>query len=254
MIIDILTLFPEMFDGVINSSIIKRAIEKGIVEIRVHDYRDFSTKQNKRVDDYSYGGGAGMVIEALPVVNCLKTIEGFENAKKLITAPIGYKYDQKKAEELSKENHVIIICGHYEGIDHRIMNYVDESISIGDYILTGGEVAGLAIIDSVIRLLPDALGNNESSVDESFENNLLEYPQYTRPISFDGYDVPNILTSGNHELIRRWRRYKSLETTYLNRPDLLEKCELSKEDLFYLETIKNGGYISDAFFNHKKIK
>ena len=132
--------------------------------------------------------------------------------------------------------------------------YVDESISIGDYILTGGEVAGLAIIDSVIRLLPDALGNNESSVDESFENNLLEYPQYTRPISFDGYDVPNILTSGNHELIRRWRRYKSLETTYLNRPDLLEKCELSKEDLFYLETIKNGGYTSDAFFNHKKIK
>ena len=133
MIIDILTLFPEMFDGVINSSIIKRAIEKGIVEIRVHDYRDFSTKQNKRVDDYSYGGGAGMVIEALPVVNCLKTIEGYERAKKLITAPIGYKYDQKKAEELSKEDHVIIICGHYEGIDHRIMNYVDESISIGDY-------------------------------------------------------------------------------------------------------------------------
>lgn len=254
MIIDILTLFPEMFEGVINSSIIKRATQKEIVEINIHDYREFSTKANKRVDDYSYGGGAGMVIEALPVVNCLKSIEGFASARKLITAPIGYKYDQKKAEELSKDEHIIIICGHYEGIDHRIMNYVDEAISIGDYILTGGEIAALAIIDSVIRLLPDALGNNESSVDESFENNLLEYPQYTRPVSFDGLDVPSILVNGNHELIRRWRRYKSLETTYLNRPDLLDVDKLSNEDLYYLETIKNGGYNDDSYFNHKKIK
>ena len=254
MKIDILTLFPEMYTGVINSSIIKRAKEKGIVEINIHDFREFSSKANKRVDDYSYGGGAGMIIEIAPVVNCLRSISGFENAKKIITAPIGYKYDQKKAEEFSKEDHIIIICGHYEGIDSRVMNYVDEAVSIGDYILTGGEIASLAIIDSVIRLLPDALGNDESSGIESFEDNLLEYPQYTRPISFEGYDVPNILVNGNHELIRRWRRFKSLEETYKNRPDLLESCELTNEDKYYLEAIKENINIEENFFNHKKIK
>lgn len=254
MIIDILTLFPEMYEGVINSSIIKRAIQKEIVEIRIHDFREFSTKANKRVDDYSYGGGAGMVIEALPVIKCLESIDGYLSAKKLITLPTGYKYDQKKAIELSKEEHIIIICGHYEGIDHRVMNYVDEAVSIGDYILTGGEIASLAIIDSVIRLLPDALGNDESIEIESFDDNLLEYPQYTRPVNLNGMEVPNILVNGNHELIRRWRRYKQLETTVLNRPDLLEKVELTNEDKYYLQTIKNGGYSDEEFFNHKKIK
>lgn len=254
MKIDILTLFPEMYTGIINSSIIKRAKEKGIVEINIHDFREFSSKANKRVDDYSYGGGAGMIIEVSPVVNCLRSINGFEKAKKIITAPVGYKYDQKKAIELSKEKHIIIVCGHYEGIDSRIMNYVDEAVSIGDYILTGGEVASLAIIDSVIRLLPDALGNDESSGIESFEDNLLEYPQYTRPVNFEGYSVPNILVNGNHELIRRWRRYKSLEETYINRPDLLEKCNLSNEDKYYLEFIKSNEELNESFFNHKKIK
>ena len=182
MRIDILTLFPEMFDGVINSSISKRALENKLFEVYIHDYREFSRKGNKRVDDYSYGGGAGMIIEVQPVVDCLRSIPGYEKAYKVITTAQAKTYNQKKAVELSKINHLIIICGHYEGIDYRIMNYVDEGISIGDYILTGGEIAALAIYDSVIRLIPNVLGNSESTVDESFSSDLLEYPQYTRPV------------------------------------------------------------------------
>lgn len=240
MRIDILTLFPDAINGVINTSILKRAIDKGTIEIFVHDYREYSSKKNKRVDDYSYGGGAGMVIEVQPIIDCLRNIPNYNNAYKIITAPIGTVYQQKKALELSKKEHIIIICGHYEGIDHRIMDYVDEAISIGDYILTGGEIASLAIIDSVVRLVPDVLGNNESIDVESFDDNLLEYPQYTRPEDFEGKRVPDVLISGNHEKIRQWRRFKSLEVTYKNRPDLLEKVEMTKEDEKFLELIKNG--------------
>lgn len=240
MRIDILTLFPDAINGVINTSILKRAIDKGTIEIFVHDYREYSSKKNKRVDDYSYGGGAGMVIEVQPIIDCLRNIPDYNSAYKIITAPIGTVYQQKKALELSKKEHIIIICGHYEGIDHRIMDYVDEAISIGDYILTGGEIASLAIIDSVVRLVPDVLGNNESIDVESFDDNLLEYPQYTRPEDFEGKRVPDVLISGNHEKIRQWRRFKSLEVTYKNRPDLLEKVEMTKEDEKFLELIKNG--------------
>lgn len=240
MRIDILTLFPEAINGVINSSIIKRAMEKETIEINVLDYRIFSRKKNLRVDDYSYGGGAGMIIEVQPIVDCLRSIPNYEKAYKIITAPVGNVYNQQKASMLSKKDHIIIICGHYEGIDHRIMDYVDEAISIGDYILTGGEIASLAIIDSVIRLVPDVLGNNESIEIESFDNNLLEYPQYTRPECFENKKVPEVLISGNHEKIRKWRRFKSLEVTYQNRKDLLEKVELSKEDVIFLEMIKKG--------------
>ena len=229
MRIDILTLFPEAINGVINSSIIKRAIEKETIEINVIDYRIFSRKKNLRVDDYSYGGGAGMIIEVQPIVDCLRSIPNYEKAYKIITAPVGNVYNQQKASMLSKKDHIIIICGHYEGIDHRIMDYVDEAISIGDYILTGGEIASLAIIDSVIRLVPDVL-----------DNNLLEYPQYTRPECFENKKVPEVLISGNHEKIRKWRRFKSLEVTYQNRKDLLEKVELSNEDVIFLEMIKKG--------------
>ena len=252
MIIDILTLFPEMFTGILNSSIISRAINNGSVQINVHDFRSFSTKGNNRVDDYSYGGGAGMIIEVNPVVSCLRTIKGYEQAKKLITIPVGTKYDQKKAESLSEEKHIIIICGHYEGIDDRIMNYVDEGISIGDYILTGGEIAALTIVDSVVRLLPDVLGNKESIEIESFDDGLLEYPQYTRPVEFEGYKVPDCLVNGNHEHIRRWRRFKSLEVTYKNRPDLLDKVQLTKEDIYYLDMIKKGEEFTDEIFKIKK--
>lgn len=240
MRIDILTLFPDAINGVINTSILKRAIDKGTVKIFVHDYREYSSKKNKRVDDYSYGGGAGMVIEVQPIIDCLRNIPDHETAYKIITAPIGTVYNQNKAKELKNKEHIIIICGHYEGIDHRIMNYVDEAISVGDYILTGGEIASLAIVDSVVRLVPDVLGNNESIDVESFDDNLLEYPQYTRPEEFEGQKVPDVLISGNHEKIRMWRRFKSLEVTYHNRKDLLEKVELNKEDKKFLEMIEKG--------------
>lgn len=240
MIINILTLFPEEFTGIINSSIIKRAIDNDICTINVIDYREYSNKKNKRVDDYSYGGGAGMIIEIQPIVDCLKQIPKYQNIKKIITSPTGKMYNQKKAIELSKEKEIIIICGHYEGIDNRITDYVDEEISIGDYILTGGEIAAMAIIDSIIRLLPNALGNDLSSIDESFENDLLEYPQYTRPYDYEGNKVPDVLISGNHEAIRKWRRFMSLKLTYENRPDLLEKATLTEEDREMLQKIKNN--------------
>lgn len=240
MIIDILTLFPEAINGVINTSILKRAIESNVISINVIDYREFSNKKNKRVDDYSYGGGAGMIIEPQPIVDALASIKGYKEARKIITSPVGKVFNQRKAQELSKEEHLIIVCGHYEGIDDRIMNYVDEAISIGDYILTGGEIAALAICDSVSRLVPNVLGNEESSQEESFDGGLLEYPQYTRPEVFDGYQVPSVLLSGNHEEIRKWRRFKSLERTYKNRPELLNEELLSEEDKKFLKEIKSG--------------
>lgn len=240
MIIDILTLFPEAINGVINTSILKRALDNNIVKINVIDYRTFSNKKNKRVDDYSYGGGAGMIIEPQPIVDAIRSIDGYKSAKKIITSPIGKTFNQEKAKELSELDHIIIVCGHYEGIDERIMNYVDEAVSIGDYILTGGEIAALAICDSVTRLIPSVLGNDESIETESFDDNLLEYPQYTRPETFEGYDVPSVLLSGNHEEIRRWRRFKSIERTYKNRPDLLDEEKLTKEDKKFLEEIKKG--------------
>ena len=239
MRIDILTLFPEMIYGVINSSISKRAIENDLIEVYVHDYREFSNKPNKRVDDYSYGGGAGMIIEVQPIVDCLRSIPGYEKAYKVITTPVAKTYNQQKAKELSKIDHLIIICGHYEGIDHRIMDYIDEGISIGDYILTGGEIASMAIYDSIIRLIPGVLGNDESSLDESFSSNLLEYPQYTRPSEFEGKKVPDVLINGHHEKIRIYRKKESLRLTKKYRPDLLSKVELTNEEKKLLEEINN---------------
>ena len=235
MRIDILTLFPEMIEGIINSSISKRAIDSNLIEVHIHDFRDYSRKANKRVDDYSYGGGAGMIIEVQPIVDCLRSIPGYEKAYKVITTAQAKTYNQKKASELSKVDHLIIICGHYEGVDYRIMDYVDEGISIGDYILTGGEPAAIVIYDSVIRLLPDVLGNSESTVDESFSSNLLEYPQYTRPPVFEGKEVPSVLINGHHEKIRVYRRKESLRLTKKYRPDLLEKANLTEEDKKLLE-------------------
>lgn len=239
MRIDILTLFPEMFSA-FDTSIIKRAIDNESVVIKIHDYREYSLRNHNKVDDYAYGGGAGMVIEVEPIVNNLRNIKGFNQARKVITSPVGKTLNQDLVRELSKEEHIIIVCGHYEGIDERIMEYVDEAISIGDYILTGGEIAAMAIVDSVVRLIPNVLGNDESSVDESYSHGLLEYPQYTRPEVFEGHQVPEVLLSGHHENIRKFRRFKSLERTYHNRKDLLEKLELTKEDMKFLEKIKRG--------------
>lgn len=239
MRIDIVTLFPEMFYGIINSSIIKRASEKELIKINIIDFREYTLNKHKKVDDTIYGGGAGMLIQCQPIVDSLKRIEGYEKAHKIITSAQGLTYNQIVAKRLCKEEHIIIICGHYEGIDNRIKNYVDEEISIGDYVLTGGEIASLAIIDSVIRLIPNVI-TDASIVDESFENMLLEYPQYTKPLVFDGYSVPDVLTSGNHEEIRKYRRFESLKNTYQNRKDLLEKAKLNEEDVFLLNLIQNG--------------
>ncbi|HNZ77272.1 MAG TPA: tRNA (guanosine(37)-N1)-methyltransferase TrmD [Bacilli bacterium] len=240
MIIDILTLFPKMFEGIINSSIIKRAIEKQVITINIHDFRQYSEKKNWQVDDYSYGGGAGMIIGVQPIVDCLRSIPNFSEAKKIITTPCGLPYSQEKAISYANEKHLIIVCGHYEGIDNRITHYIDEEVSIGDFILTGGEIAALAIVDSVVRLIPQVLGNEESIEVESFDNDLLEFPQYTRPVDFEGHVVPEVLLSGNHENIRQWRRFKSLENTFKNRPDLLAKAKLTKEDKKFLEMIEKN--------------
>lgn len=239
MIIDILTIFPEMFTGILNSSIIKRTIDKGLVVINIHDFREYTNNKHKKVDDTIYGGGAGMLVMCQPVVDCLKSIQQYDKAYKIITSAQGTRYTQNKAKELSGKEHIIIICGHYEGIDHRVLNYVDEEISIGDYILTGGEVASLAIIDSIIRLIPNAI-THSSIEDESFVTGLLEYPQYTKPVTYDGYDVPEVLVNGNHEEIRKYRKFEALKNTYLNRPDLLDTYEKDELDILYLDEIKKG--------------
>lgn len=236
MKIDILTLFPEMFSGILESSIVKRAIDKRIVSIELHDFREYSKNKHKKVDDTVYGGGAGMLLALQPIVDCLKDVRS-DAAKVILTSASGNKYNQQKAIELSKEEHLVIVCGHYEGIDARIHHFIDEEISVGDFVLTGGEIPSLAILDSVIRLLPGAI-REESYIEESFWDNLLEYPQYTKPAEFDGLLVPEVLTSGNHEEIRKFRRYKALEKTYKMRPDLLEQAQLTKEDLKFLEEIK----------------
>ncbi len=239
MIIDVITIFPEMFTGIINSSIIKRTIEKELIKINVHDFRDFTTNKHKKVDDTIYGGGAGMLIQCQPVIDTLKSIDGYQTAYKIITSAQGNTFNQEKAKQLSNIEHLIIICGHYEGIDNRVLNYVDEEISIGDYILTGGEIPALVIMDSIIRLLPEAI-TDMSIIDESFETGLLEYPQYTKPYEYDGYKVPDVLISGNHEEIRKYRKFESIKKTYIKRPDLLEKYTFDDESKMFLENIKNG--------------
>ncbi len=234
---DILTLFPEIIEGMISSSILKRAIEKGLIEINIIDFRLYAGNKHSTVDDYAYGGGAGMLIRVDPIYRALNTIEGLDKAHKILTSPSGNVWSQKKAEEFSKLDHIVIVCGHYEGIDARVLNYIDEEVSIGDYVLTGGEIPAGVIIDSVSRLVSGVIAD-DSTVNESFSMGLLEYPQYTRPQEFDGYKVPDILLSGHHANISKWQRYEALKKTYMVRPELLDKVELSKEDLKMLEKIK----------------
>lgn len=255
MVIDVITIFPEMFEGILNNSIIKRAIEKESVIINVHDFREFSLEKHKNVDDTTYGGGNGMLIACQPVVDCLKSISGYSDAYKIITSPCGAVWSQEKALSISKKEHIIIVCGHYEGIDDRVNNYIDEEISIGDYVLTGGEIPALAIIDSVVRLIPNVITEG-SLIDESFTNGLLEYPQFTKPQVYDGISVPFVLTNGNHEEIRKYRLYESLRKTYKNRPDLIDKLyqekRIDSEVEFFLEYIKKG--LSFEEFDKLKVK
>ena len=218
---DVLTLFPEMFES-LDESIIGRAKEKGLIEINLINIRDFSKDKHKKVDDTPYGGGAGMVIRPDVVYDAYSSIENKENAKVIYLSPQGKTLNQNIVNELSKEEHLILLCGHYEGIDQRVLDeIVDEEISIGDYVLTGGELPAMVVIDSVSRYVNGVL-NNESVKEESFSNKLLEYPQYTRPEEFKGRKVPEVLISGHHENIKKWRDEKSLEITKIKRPDLLK--------------------------------
>lgn len=221
MIIDILTIFPKMFEGFINESIIKRAIDKGKVTINIHDIRTYSKDKHKRVDDYSFGGGKGMVLMPQPIFDAVDDLKK-ENTKVILMTPQGEPYKQKKAYELSKENHLILICGHYEGFDERIRTLADEEISIGDYVLTGGELASMVITDSITRLL-DGVIEEESHQNDSFNNNLLDYPVYTKPVDFRGMKVPDVLLSGHHANIKKYREEEALKKTKQRRPDLLEK-------------------------------
>ena len=238
---DVLTLFPEMFD-ILNESIIGRAKEKGLINVNLINIRDFSKNKHKKVDDTPYGGGAGMVIQPDVVYDAYKSVitnnEKSEKTRVIYMSPQGKKLDQQKVEELSKQEHLILLCGHYEGIDQRVLDsIVDEEISIGDYVLTGGELPAMVLIDSVSRYVEGVL-KDDSTTEESFSQGLLEYPQYTRPEVFEGQQVPEVLRSGNHQMIDKWRREQSLKRTLEKRPDLLEKVDLSDEDKKILEKIE----------------
>ena len=233
----VLTLFPEMFEP-IKQSIIGKAEEKKLIDINLINIRDFSKNKHKKVDDTPYGGGAGMVMRADVVYDAYQSIKD-ENAKVIYLSPQGKVLNQQKVEQLSKEKHLILLCGHYEGIDQRVIDkIVDEEISIGDYVLTGGEIPAMVLIHSVSRYVEGVLSEDSIS-EESFSQGILEYPQYTRPETFEDEKVPEILLSGHHENINKWRRCQALKNTYLKRPELLENVELSEEDKKYLNEIKN---------------
>ena len=232
MIIDILTIFPGMVTGPITESIIGKALERKLIEIQVINIRDYAADSHRTTDDRPFGGGSGMVMKPEPLVAAIGDVrKNYPASKVILLSPQGRIFDQGIASELSRLDHICLVCGRYEGVDERIRNhYVDDEISIGDYVLTGGEFAALVIVDAVTRLLPGVLGSNESLTEESFTTGLLEYPHYTRPEIFGDHRVPDILLSGNHGAIRRWRRQQALMRTWQRRPDLLEKYRLSRED------------------------
>ena len=238
MLLQILTLFPEMFNGPLQSSILKRAQERGLVEFRIWNFREYATDKHRTVDDVPYGGGDGMVLKPEPIVRCLRAAEeGNPPAKVVLLTPQGELFKQPIAKELAQEDHLILICGHYEGFDERIRKWADRELSIGDYVLTGGELAAMVVSDAVVRLIPGVLGSTTSAEGDSFTGNVLEYPQYTRPFEFEGMTVPEILLSGHHARIQEWRRKQSLLRTALRRPDLLQNLLLSPEEKEYLEAI-----------------
>ncbi len=231
MRVDVITIFPKSFSPVLNESIVKRAQEKKRATIEIHDLRDYTSDKHRKVDDRPFGGGPGMVMGAQPVFDAIKKIKGAKKAKVILMCPTGRPLTQNLARKLARLKHMIIICGHYEGMDERIREkLVDESISVGDYILTGGELPAMILIDCVVRLVPGVLGKPQSLSVESFEDNLLEYPQYTRPANFRGMAVPNVLLSGNHEDINKWRIKQSIERTKKLRPDLFKKYQESKKN------------------------
>lgn len=232
MQIHILTLFPSMFDGVLGESIVGKAREKGIVQISTVNFRDYSPNKHHTVDDAPYGGGGGMVLMAEPIFRAVEDLPASERRPRVILmCPQGERFTQAKAEELAGEEQLVFICGHYEGYDERIREHlVTDELSIGDFVLTGGEIAAMAVIDSVVRLLPGALGNELSARTDSFSTGFLEYPHYTRPAEFRSWRVPDVLLSGHHDNVERWRRREALRRTWQRRPDLLDSLELSREE------------------------
>lgn len=243
MIIDILTIFPGMVAGPIRESIIGKAIERKLIDIRVINIREYAVDTHRTTDDRPFGGGSGMVMKPEPLAASIGNVrENDPTARVILLSPQGRLFDQEIAFELSRLNHICLVCGRYEGVDERIRNhYVDDEISIGDYVVTGGELPALVIVDAVARLLPGVLGSDESLIEESFTTGLLEYPQYTRPEIFENHRVPDILLSGNHGAIERWRRQQALYRTWQRRPDLLNDEELSSEDKQLLaEAIEEG--------------
>jgi tRNA (guanine37-N1)-methyltransferase len=261
----VLTLFPGMFDSPLNHSILKKAQEKGLISMRLMDFRDFTTDRHRITDDYSYGGGQGMVMKPEPVISAIEGARRNLNRPRVILlTPRGNVFDQKTAGRLSREKELVLICGRYEGVDERVKHFIDEELSIGDYTLSGGEIAAMVLIDAVTRLIPGVLGNERSAEEESFSNGLLEYPQYTRPEEFRGMRVPEILLSGDHERIHRWRRDMSLKLTEERRPDLFRKAHLTPEERrlfgglpgrFYIALLhypvydKNGQVVTTAITN-----
>jgi tRNA (guanine37-N1)-methyltransferase len=229
---DVLTLFPDILTAYLNESILKRARENKLLDVTLVNIREFTSDVHRTVDDYPFGGGAGMVFKPEPIFRAMDHLnEDGEARKVILLSPQGVPFDQKKAESFSRETkRLTFICGRYEGIDERVKNLVDEEVSIGDYVMTGGELAALVIIDAVTRLIPGVVGDEQSVVDESFSSGLLEYPQYTRPREFRGMNVPDVLLSGNHEEIRQWRRKQSLRSTMKVRPDMLDLMDLDESD------------------------
>jgi len=223
--ITVLTLFPEMFSPILDESILKRAQKNNLLEIELINFRDFSTNKHKTVDDTPYGGGGGMVLSVEPLYYALKSVDGYQGALKILLTPQGKTYNQKITKELVEYKHIILICGHYEGFDERIRNYIDLEISIGDYVLTGGEIAAMAVIDSVSRLIPGVLGSSASYKNDSFYDDSLDYPQYTKPREFKGLKVPDVLLSGNHSEINKWREKMKEKRTRERRPDLVKNSE-----------------------------
>lgn len=238
MNINVLSLFPPMFEGVFQQSIMKKAQEKNAVSLNVVDIREFADKK-RQVDDYPFGGGAGMVLKAEPVFNAVESLQTEQKPRVILLCPQGERFTQKKAEELAQEQELVFICGHYEGYDERIREHlVTDEISIGDFVLTGGELAAMAVIDSVVRLLPGVLGNADSQIQDSFSTGLLEHPHYTRPAEFRGWKVPAVLTSGNHAKVDEWREQQSLQRTLERRPDLFESAQLTESQKKILSELK----------------
>ncbi len=243
MRIDIITLFPSMFRGPFDESIIKRARKKGILEINFHNLRDFTDDRHRTVDDLPYGGGAGMVMKPEPLFRAVEKVKEEKRFswKVILLSPQGQPFAQEKAKELAQEEGLIFICGHYEGVDERVREHlIDEELSLGDFVLTGGELAAMVIVDAIARMLPQVLGCKDSVREDSFYQTLLDYPHYTRPPEFRGWKVPGVLISGNHQKIREWRKKKKLENTFKKRRDLLKTAKLSREEEEMLEQIKRA--------------